>query len=410
MGNQKSYSEYGSTFDNTLVSSDIWSLKIINVKPKKITHVRVFVADYIVGFEWFYDSVSAGKRTGMEFPQEAEARDIVFEPTEYLAKITGTSFEVIDTLTFHTTYGNIYTVGTYRHGKSFCLFKPDWIIKSFTVGFGRYMHKIGAFFGKRPTTRARAQIQYQNINQMPFQRPVSAPAPHMVHQPHISPTPTQLAPSNYYRPNLNNPNMPTTEASHSQSILNRSNTLPPLNMGSRMHAMHHSYMPQSDSDSEEEKAVPLMHHTKSAEKFNEQAVYFDDYQRLLKDKKNVAMKQLRVIHDGHSVFGVQGVYIIDGQIVEGQIHCRIPLPKTIKNEAIELSAEDRIASIDCKTNKIVKHMKVCTSSGKVYNFGNRYISQVGCQSFNVTVPRGKKCVAIAGYLTTHLQSIACYFI
>lgn len=51
MGSGNTYLEYGNEYDNTVVGSDVISLGILKAKPRKITHLRVYVKDYIVGFE-----------------------------------------------------------------------------------------------------------------------------------------------------------------------------------------------------------------------------------------------------------------------------------------------------------------------------------------------------------------------
>ena len=164
MGSNYSFKEYGKNFENTLSASDLISLNQLKIKPRKITHLRVWIDEYIVGFEWFYDGISAGARFGNEY-REAEYFDFVLENYEHIYKVWGTSREIIDTLTFLTTYGRQFTVGKNRDGRYFELTSGIKIVKGFKVGFGRYLHKFGAFFGKRPSGEPiqRPMIRHQTF-------------------------------------------------------------------------------------------------------------------------------------------------------------------------------------------------------------------------------------------------------
>ena len=58
MGGGYSYREFGKDYDNTLSSSDIVSLGLIKLKPKRITHIRIWVDEYITGFECYHDNTT----------------------------------------------------------------------------------------------------------------------------------------------------------------------------------------------------------------------------------------------------------------------------------------------------------------------------------------------------------------
>ena len=99
MGAGSCFKEFGKDFDNTICTSDLVSLSLIKLKPKKITHIRIWKDDYITGFETYYDGVSAGARFGSGFTKSSFI-DIVLLHNEFVTQVNGTSKEIIDTLTF----------------------------------------------------------------------------------------------------------------------------------------------------------------------------------------------------------------------------------------------------------------------------------------------------------------------
>jgi len=430
MGAGIPFQQYGKTYDNTIVTYDNYSLRDLNLRPSKITHIRVFVKGHIVGFECFYDGISAGKRTGAEFPNSAEARDIVLEPSEYLIKITGTSQEVIDTITFYTSYGRVYTVGEYRQGLPYTLHQKGRIIKYFVVGFGRFMHNIGAYFGRQNLSRNRGIANvYQTYQPIHRSQTVS----------HIPQTHNQLPRSNPYTEEHKR-NMIRTGPELMSQPLQRSVTqrqplgAPKLNtalnystlsdesedigysgLASESGKMHNSFAQSNQPKTQVFEESKYSDHSsqRPAESSSSpsKSVFFDDYQKLLKGHKKAIMTELRVVHDGHSVFGVQGIYRADGQIFVSEPHCSMPLPSNAVNESIPLSQQERIICIETKLlGTVVKVLKVFTSSGKVYYFGNKFPQKEGLQNFTVKVPRSKTCIAVTGYYSSHLQSLACYYI
>lgn len=295
-------------------------------------------------------------------------------------------------LTFHTTFGRQFTVGKFRGGKSFTLTKSKKVISHFVVGFGRYMHKIGAFFSKPPKRLPRANRYQQpvyNINQsiLSSQSDNSAFERGIVVNRYDNVMPSVTIP--------NNPNNFYGGASQRHQVPERESE---------------SLMIRTDQ------LEPVMRREVKAVKTNAGGIQyqntksFDDYQELVKGHSSAELTQLRVLHDGYCIYGVQSIYTIDGREASSEPHCNRPLPAGVKNEVVMLSSEETILSIEGSYTDIVNSLKIRTSSGKVYRFGrieNHAITQE--HAFNIAIPGGRKCVAIAGGYNSYLHNLACYY-
>lgn len=149
MGGQPSYNyhEAGKRHGDTKAYKDEDELTSHGHQPNKLTAIRVWWSEYMVGFEAFYDNTSAGARMGSEYKHGVVYSDFVLGADEEINKVTGRSGDLIDQITFHTTKGRSQTFGSSTGGSAFSLSDGTNVVKSFTVGFGGHLHFIGAHFG-----------------------------------------------------------------------------------------------------------------------------------------------------------------------------------------------------------------------------------------------------------------------
>lgn len=141
------YCEAGKRHPDTTTYKDEDVLASHGHHPDKLTAIRVWWSEYMVGFEAFYDNVSAGARMGSEYKHGVVYSDFVLGAGEHITKVTGRSGDLVDQITFHTSTGRTQQFGSSTGGSPFTLEDPGKVVKGFTVGFGGHLHFIGAHFG-----------------------------------------------------------------------------------------------------------------------------------------------------------------------------------------------------------------------------------------------------------------------
>ena len=358
----------------------------------------------------------------------------MLEPSEYIYKVTGTSLEIIDSLTFWTTFGRQFSIGTNRRGKFFELSWGRKIIQGFKVGFGRYLHKIGVFFRKskgcypvhqpnssRQILATRFNHRFQNnqaIVQVQRNNEISL---HHDNRLQAQPNPVIKVANQRsgkmhnhnapYSPHTNNEDDSSSVSSQEinsyrsrESIANRmrrSQSLVDRNNSTRYYTM---------LDNEEEKKIcPPKKSNPCGMKYSN-TILFDDYEELTKDHNTICMKQLRVIHDNNYVYGLQGVYEIDGKICTTRPHWCSFIPTFAINEAVILMDGETITSIEGTFVDVINGLKIKTSKGLIYNFGITDSNINYVKSFKHTVPFGKRMIAIAGGFNSYLHNVSVYYI
>lgn len=147
----------GKEHSDTTTYKDSDSLSQGNL-PKKITKIRVWWSEFMVGFEAFYDGNSAGARKGSGFKDSDPHVDFDLSEDEHISEISGRSGDVIDTVTFHTNKGRTQKFGDSTGGEEFSLKEDGKVVKSFTVGFGEHMHFIEGHFGEDFAEPQKSQI------------------------------------------------------------------------------------------------------------------------------------------------------------------------------------------------------------------------------------------------------------
>ena len=141
MGGEYSYYEAGKWHADTVKYNDESELKKVGKTPKRITQIRIWSSQYIVGIEVFYDGISAGARMGTEYSKGVVYQDLVLQKNEDIKKVYGRNGDLIDQLGFKTTKGREITFGTSKGGKKFKLKDvAGRIVKGFNIGFGGHLH------------------------------------------------------------------------------------------------------------------------------------------------------------------------------------------------------------------------------------------------------------------------------
>ena len=121
MGQELTYHEAGKWHKDTVAYNDKDELAKIGKVPNKITQIRVWGSEYIVGMEVFYDNMSAGLRMGREYVKGVYWNDFILSPDEEIKKVFGRSGDLIDQIGFKTTKGREITFGNSPGGKQFKL-------------------------------------------------------------------------------------------------------------------------------------------------------------------------------------------------------------------------------------------------------------------------------------------------
>jgi hypothetical protein len=284
---------------DTSVYSDQDMLASHGYNPDRLTAVRVWWSEYLVGFEAFYDGISAGSRMGTEFVHGTVYTDFLLGAGEHITEVSGRHGSLIDQLAFKTNKGRSQKFGSSTGGTAFTLSSYGEVVKGFTVGFGGHLHFIGAHFG----------------------------------------------------PQLD----PPTKSS----------------IGGKIHG---------DTAS------------------------FDDYTTMLDGKNAVRLSEIRVIHDGKMVFGVEGIYEGSGLTISPGAHCGSEMNYSAINQSVALPVGTYITGITGRNGEIIDNLTITLSNGLSYSFGG-----TGGNAFSNIVPAGKRVVALGGGHGGHLHNIFCYY-
>lgn len=301
MGGHQSftYQQAGKTHPDTQTYKDEEQLASIGRHPDHVTAIRIWWSEFVVGFEAFYDGVSAGARMGSQYTPGIVQQDFVLGPGEYITQVSGRAGDLIDYLCFHTNTGRTQAFGNPTGGNPFSLQAPaGHAVRGFTVGFGGHLHNIGCHFG-----------------------PVVQP--------------------------------PVKTAVYG-------------------------------------KTHPDTQH-------------FDDMTGALAGKSNVRLSEIRVLHDGNLVYGVNGIYTADGVQVDGGVHVGTQMTANVQNQAIPLPPGTDIVQMTGRHGDVMDNLTITLSNGLTYSFGGQ-----GGNPFQVDIPAGKKIVALAGGLGGHMHNFSAY--
>lgn len=292
------YHEAGKRHADTKSYKDEDVLASHGYHPDRLSAIRVYWSEYCVGFEAFYDGVSAGARLGSEFIHGTVYSEMVFAADEHITKITGRSGDLVDMIKIHTNKGRKQKFGTSTGGSKFTLKEHGKVVKGFTVGFGGHLHFIGAHFGYSVDPPVKSTVAGKT-------------------------------------------------------------------------------------------------HTDTA--------HFNDYTSQLEGKNGIRMTEIRVLHDGKMVFGVEGIYEANGYQVSPGVHVGNELNSSTINQSIALPVGTYVSGISGRNGNIIDQLKIKLNNGTEYKFGGD-----GGTAFGNIVPEGKKVIALGGGLGGHLHNIFCY--
>jgi hypothetical protein len=130
--------------------------------------------------------------------------------------------------------------------------------------------------------------------------------------------------------------------------------------------------------------------------------HFDDFESHLKDKGQVELTEIRVLHDGNMVYGVEGIYTANGVQYTPGVHVGKEMTPSTINQSVSLHGK-HITGISGRNGDIVDNLTLTLSDGATYSFGGQ-----GGNAFGNIVPAGKKVVALGGGLGGHLHNLYCY--
>ena len=185
MGEAFSYEEAGKWNPDTIAYNDKEELARVGKVPKRITMIRVWYSEYIVGMEVYYDGVSAGARVGSNYYHGVYSSDLVLSKGEDIKCVYGRAGDLIDTVGFKTTNGRDVSFGTSTGGSKYKLKISGQVVKGFKLGFGGHLHVIGAFFGDKHKSK-----KDHGFHPTPSPWPTPGPMPGPVPVPTPSPWPT----------------------------------------------------------------------------------------------------------------------------------------------------------------------------------------------------------------------------
>ena len=444
MGAEGSYEEAGKWHSDTKIYNDETELARIGKRPNKITQIRVWSSEYIVGMEVFYDSVSAGARMGTEYYKGVYSQDLTLGYDEYIKKVYGRCGDLIDSLSFKTTKGRDITFGTSKGGKKFKLKQDGKVVNGFKIGFGGHLHCIGTYWGNKGGHKPKPMPTPMPIpvpTPSPFPTPTPAPVPVPTPSPFPAPTPgyptisPTPAPAPFPAPTPGFPTVtptyptvtptpapvpsfPTVTPTITPSFPSGTGTSVPTytpptstptitpsfpSTGTSVPTYTPTITPSFPVPSPAPIITPVvMTQSNVAGKVHADTVAFNDYTTTLSGKYNVRLSELRVIHDNEFVCGLEAIYEADGMTISGGMHIGNETSYSVVNQSVVLGIGETITSITGQHGNVIDNITIVTSTGKVYKFGG----SGGKTSYALYIPAGKQVKAIAGGCGGHLHNFS----
>lgn len=132
-------------------------------------------------------------------------------------------------------------------------------------------------------------------------------------------------------------------------------------------------------------------------------VAFDDY-TTVGSNHSAKMTEIRVLHDGNMVFGVEGIYSSNGLSVSPGTHVGNEMTAGTQNQSVALPDGVYVTGISGKHGNVIDSLTITLSTGLSYTFGGTG----GDHVFSI-VPHGKKVFCIGGGTGGHLHNIHCWY-
>ena len=445
MGGDFSYQEAGSHHPDTVAYDDEASLTAVfgGRHPERLTQVRVWYSEYIVGFEAFYDGISAGQRMGSTGIMGVAYVDFVLSPGEHIVEVHGRAGDLIDMVGFKTDFGREQTFGNSRGGHKFKLWAENHIVKGFKVGFGGHLHFIGAHFSssfghggyKHKDKKHKHKHHHHGAFPTPapvpmptpgfpaptpagFPAPTPAPVPVPTATPAGFPAPTPApvpvpTPAGFPAPTpAPVPGMPapTPAGFPAPTPVPAPAPVP----GVPGYPAGTPGMPAPVPGTAAYTPVPapapvpvMVAPTKSETAGKVGGTAFDDWATHLATKANVRISQMRVYADSMNVKGLYVVYEADGQVLMGGSHPDGAVPFASTGTDVVFSPGEAITGISGSASLWIQGLTLTTNMGRTFTFGSQ--SAMTMNQFNIMIPAGKTVVAFAGGHNIHLEHLSCYY-
>ena len=130
---------------------------------------------------------------------------------------------------------------------------------------------------------------------------------------------------------------------------------------------------------------------------------FDDVSQALAGRENIELSELRILHDGQFVYGVNALYNTSSGPVDGGVHAPAALPPNIVNQSVPLPAGTWITGVTVRSGDIVDNISIVLNTGLSYSFGGQ-----GGNPTQLAIPAGGKVRGIAGGFGGHLHNFTVY--
>lgn len=136
-----------------------------------------------------------------------------------------------------------------------------------------------------------------------------------------------------------------------------------------------------------------------AGKVHGDTIPFNDFTGALAGRHKVRLSELRVLHDGNLVYGIEAIYNADGSVVSGGVH-HGPLNPSVVNQAVPLPEGTHIVKVYGKGGDVMDQLSIELNNGLTYIFGGH-----GGNPWSIDIPAGRYVKAFAGGLGGHVHNL-----
>lgn len=140
-----------------------------------------------------------------------------------------------------------------------------------------------------------------------------------------------------------------------------------------------------------------------AGKVHGDTVPFNDLEGALHGKHRVRMTELRVMHDGQLVYGVEAIYNADNHTISGGAH-HGPLNPNVVTQSIHMPEGTHIRKVYGKGGDIMDQLCIELNNGLTYIFGGQ-----GGNPWEINIPAHRFVKAIGGGLGGHVHNLQFYY-
>ena len=465
MGNEalKFYREHGKHHSDTIEIMDGHSLNPTGTYP--ITAIKGWHKNIVYGLEIFHNNKTMGPKIGINNVQDMHMNEFYLNRGEHILYITGRSGKAVDQLTFHSTLGREFKIGTSTSGQPFKLEVPGKVVCKFKFGISKQLDFIGAMFHDSTSFQIDPNLPQMNMPQVNHMQPMPMnPIQPMGNQygqnmgnsypgtgnpampyPGMPNSMNQNAPfqnqmnfnqqfqnqmnSNQQFPNQMNPNQQFPNQMNSnqqfpnqmnpnQQFPNQMNTNPqfqnPSFPNQQMQGMPNQMNPYPSMSNPfffTPMDISRVQNTQKVGGINPDTTNFDDYTNSLMQQiqmgKNVDIVKIEIAFDYERVFGIIIEYRC--RTSQGGIdtvylqHTGFQYQKHIQHESHRFQEGEYITEIYGRSGAIMDQLYIRTSSGRMFGGGGQ-----GGSSFSINIPPGRRVFAFGGGTGGHLHNLYAY--